>query len=432
MDTGIPETLPTHTPDRLDQGLPVGGRAIARSSLAISANWEEGLQAVIAEVRDIKPDVVFLFVSAAFSEHFPVLCQRAWQESGAMLLLGSSANGVIAEGLEADQQPAIAMLALSLPGAVLRPVRFTQSMLDSIEDPETFRNRLGVDTADVNGWLLLADPFRMDASLLIDRMNDAYPGMPMIGGLASPAEQHRRTWVFLNGEVYGDGGIGLAIGGDYELLPVVSQGCEPIGEAWTITAATGQWVESISNRPALTVLAETLALLPDEMQEEAERNLVVGLAADEYRDRFGRGDFLIRNITGFDWKREALSLAARPRIGQTLHFHLRDAATASLDLTLMLTGALAGLGSREPVAGLIYSCNGRGVTMFGVPDHDAGELARRFGDLPHAGIIAAGEIGPVGKRTFLHGFTASMGIIMATRDCADPMITAAAADITPG
>jgi small ligand-binding sensory domain FIST len=405
---------------------------MARSSLAVSTNWEEGLQAAIAEVREFEPDVVFLFVSAAFSEHFPELARRAWQESGAMLLLGSSANGVIAEGLEADQQPAIAMLALSLPGAVLRPVRFTQSMLESIDDPGAFRERLGVELSDVNGWVLLADPFRLDASLLIERMNEAYPGTPMIGGLASPAEHQRRTWVFLNGEAYGDGGIGLAIGGEYDLLPIVSQGCEPIGEAWTITGVNDQWVESISNRPALTVLAETLAVLPDAMQEEAERNLVVGLAADEYRDRFGRGDFLMRNITGFDWERGALALAARPRVGQTIHFHLRDAATASLDLTLMLTEAQAGLHDREAVAGLLYSCNGRGVTMFGVPDHDAGELARRFGDLPHAGIIAAGEIGPVGKRTFLHGFTASVGIIVRRAGDIAPVITEVHPGTSPG
>jgi small ligand-binding sensory domain FIST len=339
---------------------------------------------------------------------------------------------VIGEGVEAEQQPAIAMLALSLPGAVLRPVRFTQSLLESVDDPAVFRERLGVDPSEANGWMVLADPFRMDASLLISRMNDAYPGMPVVGGLASPGEEQRRTWVFLNGESYGDGAIGLAIGGDYELLPVVSQGCEPIGETWTITGVTNQWVESISNRPALTVLAETLATLPDAMQEEAERNLVVGLAANEYQYRFGRGDFLIRNITGFDWNRGALSLAARPRVGQSIHFHLRDAATASLDLTLMLTEAQAALNGREPVAGLIYSCNGRGVAMFGVPDHDAGELARRFEGLPHVGFIAAGEIGPLGKNTFLHGFTASMGIIVAKARAAEPVITEVAPGITPG
>jgi small ligand-binding sensory domain FIST len=413
MDTSRPSAIPSPAIDSPAPGQGWPARLPqARSAIAESDEWRYALDAVLEEIGDIAPDVAFLFVSAAFSEYFPDLVRHAWERCGAMLMLGCSATGVIGGGIEAEGQPAIAMLSLSLPGATLRPVRFTQDMIEQVAEPEAFRARISVPEPP-GGWFVLADPFRFDASLLLERMNAAYPGVPMIGGLASPAEYHRRTWVFLNGESYGDGGIGLALGGGYDLLPVVSQGCEPVGESWTITGVSDRWIESISNRSALTMLAETLAVLPDEMQEEARRNLVIGLAADEYRDRFGRGDFLIRNVTGLDWERGAIAVGARPRVGQTIQFHLRDAATASLDLTLALLEAQTALEGRGAVAGLLYSCTGRGMTMFGVPDHDAAEVVKRLGDLPHAGIIAAGEIGPVGRRTFLHGFTASLGLILA-------------------
>jgi small ligand-binding sensory domain FIST len=48
--------------------------------------------------------------------------------------------------------------------------------------------------------------------------------------------------------------------------------------------------------------------------------------------------------------------------------------------------------------------------MFGTPDHDAMALEDAFGDVPAAGFFCAGEIGPVGRRNFLHGFTATMAV----------------------
>ncbi|CAN5736270.1 FIST C-terminal domain-containing protein [soil metagenome] len=426
MKAESPNITPPETASEQRQSPP---GAVAKSVIVTDISWERALERALAEMGDSRPDVVFLFASAAYGEFIPALVQRAWEATGSMLLLGCTSSGIIGNGIEAEHEPALSMMALSLPGATLRPVRLTQSMLEDECDPADLRRRLGVEPDNLSGWLLLADPFRMDASLMLSRLNEAYPGSPMIGGLAAPSEHQRRTWVFLNGQVYGDGGIGLAVGGDYDIISMVTQGCEPIGEAWTISGVDDQWIESISNRPALNVLAEALSVLPEEMQEEAERNLVAGLAADEYRDRFGRGDFLIRNIVEFNWKRGSFALAARPRVGQTIQFHLRDAATASLDLRLMLADLQETLAGRTAVAGLLYACSGRGTRMFGVPDHDASEVASRLMGMPHCGIVAAGEIGPVGKRTFLHGFTLSLGVI-ATRTTDTPANTDASAGIT--
>ena len=65
-------------------------------------------------------------------------------------------------------------------------------------------------------------------------------------------------------------------------------------------------------------------------------------------------------------------------------------------------------------AALLFACNGRGVGLFGAPDHDARTVRELLGQLPLAGLFCNGEIGPVGKRTFLHGFTASLALIAAT------------------
>jgi small ligand-binding sensory domain FIST len=48
--------------------------------------------------------------------------------------------------------------------------------------------------------------------------------------------------------------------------------------------------------------------------------------------------------------------------------------------------------------------------MFGSAGHDAGALAREIGPAPAAGFFCAGEIGPVGERSFVHGFSTSVAL----------------------
>src|SRR5712692_5652187 len=152
--------------------------------------------------------------------------------------------------------------------------------------------------------------------------------------------------------------------------------------------------------------------LPIEMQRRARYNLLVGLAADEYRDNFPRGSFLIRPLVGVEREKRGLAIGAFPKVGQTIQFQLRDAAAADRDLIELLEEARASLSANKPVAGVLCSCNGRGIGMFGTHDHDAGVVARQLGPLPLAGLFCNGEIGPIGVRPFLHGFTASLALVV--------------------
>ncbi|MEA2584858.1 MAG: hypothetical protein QOF33_2943 [Thermomicrobiales bacterium] len=384
----------------------------ARAAVAADSDWVTAVQRVLNETRGVRPDAVVLFAAADHAAHFPEIVRQVWRETEAPILIGCSGSGVIGPERELERVPAIAMLQLSLPGGSLRAVRFTQAMVEAGWEPTGWHDGLGIGPDEVNGWLMFADPFHLDAEGLIKGLAGAYPGAPIVGGLASPGPLERRTWVFLNGEAHPDGGAGLAIGGEYGLVPLVSQGCEPIGQAWTITGVQDHWIETISNRPAVDVLVETLSELPEDVQTRAQQNLLVGIAADEYRHEFVRGDFLVRNIVGLDRGSGAIAIGALPRLGQTIQFQMRDAATADLDLTLMLDDLRPRLAGRKPIAAVLNSCNGRGVGLFGSSHHDAAAIGRELGQLPLAGLFCAGEIGPVGDATFLHGFTASLGLIV--------------------
>lgn len=394
-------------------------KPIAIGAIAIDENWEIALNDALAQVAQAAPaenrdvDLAFLFISSEFVAHYSRIVRRVRAETGAQILVGCSGQGIVGTGQELESVPSLSLLTLSLPNAHLQAVRFTQEMVEEYERAEEWRAATEVLPEDVNAWLIFADPFQMDCEGLIDGLMKAYPGLPMLGGLASYDQTVKRTYVFVNDDVFDEGGVGLAIGGAYSVLPLVSQGCEPIGEPWTITHVRDDGlIEKISNRPAYELLVDTFQELPTEMQRRAQSNLLVGLAADEYLDTFGRGNFLIRNLAGIDRRTGALAISAYPRVGQTIQFQLRDARTADLDLRELLQQTSAELGDNQPIAGILCTCNGRGEGMFATRDHDAGLIEKELGPIPLAGLFCNGEIGPIGKKTFLHGFTASLGLLV--------------------
>jgi small ligand-binding sensory domain FIST len=250
--------------------------------------------------------------------------------------------------------------------------------------------------------------------MLVEAMTQRQPNALLLGGMASSHNQGAGPAVFLDDEAHELGAVLVGLGGAVEVHALVAQGAEPIGQPWTITGCDENQVQSIGSRPAMDVLVETLAGLDAATRERAQRNLLIGLAMDEYRVEHGRGDFLIRNLMGADRESGALTVNALPRLGQTFQFQFRDAAAADEDLRAQLEAFRSQLAPDQAVLGaLLCACNGRGEHLFGVPHHDAQALADVLGPVPTAGLFCNGEIGPVGGKTFLHGFTASIAVLTA-------------------
>ena len=75
-------------------------------------------------------------------------------------------------------------------------------------------------------------------------------------------------------------------------------------------------------------------------------------------------------------------------------------------------GATAACTSSAGSAGaLLFSCLGRGRSLYGSADHDTDAFRRHVGDVPLTGFFCNGEIGPVQGTTFLHGYTSAFGVL---------------------
>jgi len=317
---------------------------------------------------------------------------------------------VIGNQEEIERKPAVSLLAGELPSVKVQPFHITQEDLEESSGDNFWQFKLETTPADNPNLLLVGDPFSIQAVQLVQELSQAFPGAPLIGGLASGGRQPGENRLFVNDEIYEEGAIGAVLTGNIVLHTIVSQGCKPIGEPLTVTRADKNLIFELGGRPPGTVLQEMLPQLPQTDQQLARTALFLGRVINEYKEEFGRGDFLIRQLIGLDQNSGALAVGDWMRTGQTVQFQVRDGESAHAELKQLLIKEKELLGPNEPEGAVLFSCLGRGEGMYGVRNHDINTLHEVVGAVPTAGFFCNGEIGPVGNRTFVHGFTSVIGL----------------------
>jgi small ligand-binding sensory domain FIST len=317
-------------------------------------------------------------------------------------LIGCGAGGVVGAGREIEEGPGAVVWAASMPDAGILTHHFR------IERAGDEAALVGVpDELPGDCLILLADPYTFSTEALLASLNESRPDLPVLGGLASAAVAGGGT-LFRDGDVLAEGAVACSLSG-VPVLPCVSQGAAPVGPEMTITAAERNVIEELASRPAIERLSEAIASLPAREQELARGGVMLGMVIDENKPEYRRGDFLIRPIIGADQEAGTIAIGEPVRMGQTVRLHVRDAASADEDLREALAIQAEALASSGAAGALLFTCNGRGSHMFSLPDHDAAALDDALG-VPAGGFFCAGEIGPVGGRNFLHGFTATMAV----------------------
>ena len=384
------------------------------TALSKTAVTEDALEEVCREISaglaDRPVDLAFVFFSPDHSDSADLIVAKIHERLRPTVLLGCSAESVIGEAQEVEGQPALCLWAGHLPGAT-----FTPFHLEYVEAGDGVRLTGWHDTMpglEHNpSFLVIAEPFTTTpAEAFLEDLATRYPGATAIGGMASGAQEPGANRLIFNETVVDGGVIGVAVTGAVSIRTIVSQGCRQIGDRFMITQADQNVIHELSGKSALDRLREVFSLLSPTEQRHAERALHLGIVIDEHKDQFERGDFLIRNLVGVDQKTGSLAVADYVRVGQTVQFQIRDGASASEDLRVLLTGERTVSSAGAPIGALLFSCNGRGQRFFRTPHHDVTAVRDQMGGIPVGGFFAMGEIGPVGGNNFLHGYTASIAL----------------------
>jgi len=366
---------------------------------------------VIAQIESCltgQVDLLLVFASSHHAAALAMIDERLQQAFKPRVSIGTTARGVIGDRNELQHGPGLSVLAATIPDAILTPFRFAHVDWSTMaSNPDDLRRVLGADETAIRAVMLLADPFSTPVMQMLRTFDTAIGDIPVVGGMASGAAEAGDNRLLLNGRLLTGGVVGLSIAGDMAIDCTVSQGCRPVGKPYVITKSKRHVVLKLGGHAAADVLAETIKGLDDEDRDLVRsQGMLVGRVINEYKSRFGRGDFVIRKIDGYDEDRGYVAIHdTAVRTGQTIQFHIRDKHTAVEDMAMLLQAQkLYG-----PASGaILFTDTERGLNLFDQPDTDATMVYDALGDVPLAGLFATGEIGPVGGHSFLHSHATSL------------------------
>jgi len=358
----------------------------------------EVVGAVLEEIGE-RPDLVVVTVTRPHAGALEDVVSTIDALLHPLALIGCAAESVIGRDTEVEELPAVSLWA-GQPGPLAAFALTADRRADDDWDFTGWPDHVGFAPSAV---LVLADPFTFPADEFCAVLRRSRPGLPVVGGYASGASGPGGTRLAIGDRVESTGAVAVLLGPATEVVPVVSQGCRPFGRVLTVTRVERNLVQEIAGRPAMECMVDQIAehLGRAAIAGIEGNGLLLGRCVDEGILDPSVGDLLFRPLLGVERATGALSVEDRVPLGSAVQFALRDASTASGDLTAALSG-------RRADAALLFTCNGRGTRLFDQADHDADAVARSLGPVPLGGLFASGEFGPVGGVNFVHSFAASL------------------------
>ncbi len=225
---------------------------------------------------------------------------------------------------------------------------------------------------------------------------------PMIGGLASDNLRFRKTYLYFNRALLTDAATGILWGGRVSFGLGIRHGFSPIGKHRTITRGHDNIIETINNKPAVSLYEEFFAKSFAELKSEIRYISRVYPIGVHLRDE---KEYLIRNIIGVE---ENGSLICRGDIvsGATLRMMIGtkerfiEAAgqapeDAKQDLTLAKFGTTYEQAPTVDLA-LVFSSALRHAFLKKNAVEEIKEIQRSIGtNTPILGVYTYGEFAPL-------------------------------------
>jgi small ligand-binding sensory domain FIST len=407
--------------------------AWCRSALARDVSLQGAVDAVTQQlVGTGRADLALVFAYNGFASDLPRLLPLLSQKLQANHWIGCCGGGVVGTSKqdthELEGEPALSVMLLHLPEAILHPFALDTTSLPDLDGPaEPWLEALGLPAAPMleesspASMLLLVDPTCGAINDLISGLDYALPHTFKVGGIAGQHSAPHGSLLYSPAEGSSGvrtGAVGCLISGGWRLDPLVAQGCRPIGPVLEVEQAQRNIVIQVSKgggapRSPVEALQLILSELSPAEREQVKHSLFLGVDRSEMVLSSGSAHpstFLVRNLIGVDPRNGAVAVAERMRVGQRVQFQLRDAEASRQDARQLL--GRQSLEGGEPVAALLFACLGRGEGLYGEADGDVKLCREVFATVPIGGLFCNGEIGPVGGATHLHGYTACWAFLV--------------------
>lgn len=291
-------------------------------ALAVHADWRVAFDQVRTQLRaqaGPRPATLgFVYCTDHLAPQADDLLHALRREWPGVAFVGGAAVGILANGQEALDEPALAVMLADLPADTFR----------------VFSGAKPLPAGAAHSALVHADPAAPDVADLIDELSQRTAAGYLFGGLVS---SRARAVQWAQGVVTG-GLSGVGFDAEVALISRVTQGCQPVGPVRQVTDAERNLVLALDGEPALPALLADLSLdLADPRQAlPVLRATLVGLtdAGDDMLSRAGQfgADVRVRHLIGLDPSRDAVAVAEMLEPGTQMAFCRRDMPAARRDL----------------------------------------------------------------------------------------------------
>lgn len=378
------------------------GAGLGRGSDAVAAA-RGAAEAALGAADLHRADAALVFATGRCIGEAPALLRAAADTLGTRALVGASAHGVLACGVEAEDEIAVATVVFS--GIETQP--FLVPELREFEDcvGGEIVSRLGGMPRPEDLVVLLPDPAAFVPGRLLGSLRDTL-GEARLVGAAAGGTPPRQSLQWCGPETTRGGLAGLVVRGARPPRVGVTQSCRPVTELFTVTRTRGHWILELDGQPALDVYREVAREPLAADLRRAANVLLVALPVGGAPD-LEKGHYVVRNVAGFAEGPRAFAVAQAVKPGARLALALRDGETAREDLKRML-GEIA---DAEAAMGLYFSCCARGQRLFSVPGLEAAYLHQALDPAPVGGMFGSCEIGPLGTGTELLTYSGVLAVV---------------------
>jgi small ligand-binding sensory domain FIST len=358
-----------------------------------------------AALGGVEPNVAFVFFTGYAPDETDRVAALIPSETGAAAAIGAVGAGVVGGGREIERAPATSVVFGTPPPDSFRTFHLpAASIPDADAGPSAWTSRVDLDRDATSGFVLFGDATSDAASAVVAGLDYAYPSAPKIGGLFGGGATAGLAKFFCDGRAAKDGVVGVAFDARVAFEAIVAKGARPFGSTGVVTRADRRFVRDVDRLPAFDFVRSQLATLDLDDQRRPLGAVCVGIDSDPFRDVETPDDeFLVRDFLGADEASGAVAVSDELHAGRRIRMHLRDAAAGAADLRARLRAR--SVGAARPDVALMFSCRARGAAFFGESGHDSRVFRELIGDVPIGGVFCSGEIGPVGGRTHLHGYS---------------------------
>lgn len=386
-------------------------RAGVGCSLAPRAD-QAAIEATTAALKEAglrTAQAVFCFASCTHGGGYGAILRRVAERAQTSNVVGCGAIGLI--GGEREIEGGQALVVMVIGGEELRATRFFAPGLRA--RPNEIANEL---TAAIEPQLsgndllcLVADTYNFAPESVLEPVARSLPQLAVAGGGATEDGSTGENFVFCGDLFANDALSAMLLGGDIEVTLGASLACQPTGPLREITAARGNVVVELDGAPALEVFRATVGSLAEDLNRAA-RVVYAGFPLMPRAQRLERGNFMVRNLIGFSEEHQAIAVAHKLTVGDTMGFAVRSDHRARDELKATLQ-EMVGRVKGQPLCGLYFNCVSRGSGLYGMPDHDIAYIHQQLAGLPVAGFFSGFEIGPTAGATRLLQYSGVLALI---------------------